>query len=447
MIRSSRRLPPFLAQPGRHPFAALVYGAVLVLLATALSVPVRAAAPEPDSPELAAPGPYRAGLINRQLTQDALDPFAAMRQGHAVRAVRQLDLLIWYPARAAANAPTVTYSAALTGEPPLPPTRFTMPGTAVAKARAAGTGFPVVVISHGYDNDPAMMSWLGENLATKGYVVVAMAHRDPPITDRRWLAPSLLRRPLDVGIVLGALRKGLLGPLADTSRIAMVGYSFGGYTALTVGGARIDPAGPLARELPGDLIADYTGSGAHASELMDAGVQAVVAIAPAGGAPMSAWGTGLAALRKPLLVIAGSLDRTVGYDPGPASIFASATGSNRTLLTFVEAGHTIGTNPLPAGMRARLWDMDWFEDPVWRKPRVNAISLHFITAFLGQHLKGETAMADYLAVPSERSDGAGWTGPPTPYAAVSQGGTNPHWKGFIRNHQSGLILRHLPAAP
>ena len=447
MIRPSRRLPLFLVNPGMHPVAAMVCGAVLMLLSLALPAAVRAAAPDLDAPELAAPGPYRAGLINRQISGEALDPFAAMRQGHAVRALRQLDLRVWYPARAAANAPTVTYAAALTGEPPLPPTRFTMPGTAVAKARPAGSGFPLVLISHGYDNDPAMMSWLGENLATKGYVVVAMAHRDPPITDRRWLAPSLLRRPLDVGMVLAALRKGLLGPLADPSRIAMIGYSFGGYTAITMGGAQLDPAGPLARALPADLIADYTGSGPHAGELSDAGVRAVVAIAPAGGAPMSAWGNGLAALRKPLLVIAGSTDRTVGYDPGPASIFASASGADRTLLTFLEAGHTIGTNPLPAGMRGRVWDMDWFEDPVWRKPRINAINVHFITAFLAVHLKGEAAMADYLTVPSERSDGAGWTGPGTAYAAISQGGTNPTWKGFVRNHQTGLTLRHLPAAP
>jgi hypothetical protein len=122
-------------------------------------------------------------------------------------------------------------------------------------------------------------------------------------------------------------------------------------------------------------------------------------------------------------VLAGTADRTVGYDPGPASLFAAATGSDRTLLTFEGAGHALGTDPAPPQMRQALWDMDWFEDPVWRKARLNGISLHFITAFLGLHLRHDAAMQAYLSVPQERSDGAAWKGAETPYAAVSQGAT------------------------
>jgi len=50
-------------------------------------------------------------------------------------------------------------------------------------------------------------------------------------------------------------------------------------------------------------------------------------------------------------------------------ILDTATSADRYLLTFEEAGHSIGLNPVPDAMRGRLWDQDWFEDPVWRKDR------------------------------------------------------------------------------
>jgi predicted dienelactone hydrolase len=403
---------------------------------------------EPDAPALAAPGPHGAGVMQRTVVgADQLDPFASVAAGHAVLASRTLSLRIWYPAKPGSKARRVTYSATLTSEPPLPPAAFTIHGNAVENAPAGGTGFPIVVLSHGYDNDPVMMRWLGENLATKGYVVLAIAHRDPPITDPSGSVPTLLRRPLDITLVLKQLRAGLLGPLVDPSRIALAGYSFGGFGVMTAAGARLDPTSPMVARLPAPLLADYAADGPKAGELHDLGVKAVVAIAPAGGAPWSAWGAGLKELHAPLLILAGSVDRVVGYDPGPASIFAAASGSDRFMVTFSGAGHAIGTDPLPGQMRNRLWDMDWFEDPVWRKPRLNAISLHFITAFLDLHLKADAAKAEYLAVPQEKSDGAMWKGATAPYAAISQGGENPTWKGFIRNHQNGLTLRHMMPEP
>ena len=156
-------------------------------------------------------------------------------------------------------------------------------------------------------------------------------------------------------------------------------------------------------------------------------------------------GAGLAGISAPLLVVVGSADRTVGYEHGPAAIFAQATHTDRHMLVFQGAGHDIGTNPPPAEMHGRLWDFDWFADPVWRKDRINAIATHMITAFLDTHVKGDASRAAYLDVPSEKSDNAGWQGDAPGYAAMSQGGTNPTWKGFWRGHQDGLILIHRAA--
>jgi len=77
-------------------------------------------------------------------------------------------------------------------------------------------------------------------------------------------------------------------------------------------------------------------------------------------------------------------------------------------------------------MRKRLWDQEWFQDPVWRAERVNAINAHFITAFLDRYVKGDDSRAAYLDVPVARSSDGAWPAPapgaPTiPYDAYSPG--------------------------
>jgi predicted dienelactone hydrolase len=422
--------------------AAIGLGAWLLTAAAPPSVP------EIGAPELAALGPDGAGVMLRTVVdRDQVEALGTFASGKLMRADRTLPLMIWYPAKVPAKVKRATYSASLVGEVPGTAARFTVPGIAVRGAPPAGKGYPIVLLSHGYNNDPAMLTWLAENLATKGYIVVGIRHNDPPITDTKQTPATLIRRPLDIAFVLRQLKSGLLGPLGDPARIALVGYSFGGYGVITVAGAGLDPAGPAVKRLPSVLANRYAGNGPEAASLKDSGVKAVVAIAPAGGAPALAWGKGLGDVRAPLLILAGTADRTVGYVPGPASIFAEATGADRYMLAFQGAGHAIGTNPPPAQMRGNLWNFDWFEDRVWRKSRVNGIAIHFITAFLDIHLKGDASKQAYLDVPRESSDGAVWKGEPGPYAAVSQGGDNPTWKGFVKDHQDGLVLRHLAPTP
>ena len=425
--------------------AVLLSALPILLLLTAADVPSR---PPVGSPELAFLGPSSVGLRTVQVeNQAAVDPLASTEAGHVVRSDRMLPLSIWYPAKIGANKPTEPYHAALVSEPPRPPTMFHIPALAVRNAEPMGGGYPVVVVSHGYNNDPVMLSWLTENLASKGYVVVAIGHNDPPITDSAKTPAAFLQRPLDIAFVIHQIRGGLLGPLADPKRIALVGYSMGGSGVLTVAGARLNPQSPVMKSFPSVLMDRYIAHGAGVSDLGGGDLKAVVAISPAGGAPWQVWGDGVAAVHTPLMVIGGDADRTVGFEHGPAALFASAVHSDRYMLVFRGGGHSIGVDPAPPEMQANLWDLDWFEDPIWRKDRVNAISLHFITAFLDLHLKGEAQRVAYLDVPKPESDGAAWTGAASPYAVVSQGGSNPTWKGFVRDHQNGLILRHLAATP
>jgi predicted dienelactone hydrolase len=430
-----------------------------LILAFALLGPCAAPAAGPpsqfavDAPELARLGNFAVGVRTLALVQRKQTEVLSFNpaDGSFQKGDHALTVDLWYPAVVPAGAQREVYTASLPSEPPAPPASFSVAGIAVRDAPAAGKAHPLVVVSHGYSNSPAAMTWLTENLASKGYVVAAIRHDDPPITDRTKFAQLLVRRPLDVAFVAQIL-KGVLARehLIDPSRVALVGYSMGGYGVLTAAGAALDPAAPMMKMVPGGLMSQYAQGGSKRDAVTVKGLRAVVAISPAGGGNLGAWGTGgLRAIRTPLLIIAGNADRTLDYATGARAIFNSATGANRYLLTFKEGGHSIGLNPVPETMRGHLWDQDWFEDPVWRKDRVNAINAHFITAFLDRYVMDDASRDAYLSVSVTESDAGTWVeSSPSSYDAYSPGASGISvWKGFQRNHAAGLELLQARAAP
>jgi predicted dienelactone hydrolase len=409
-----------------------------------------------DAPQLAHLGEYAVGVKTLHLTQrDQVDVLAYDPvSGRAPLRDRELDVELWYPAAAKSGAPAAEYSASLPSEPPAPPAHFSVAGIARRDATALRDSFPLILVSHGYSNEPAAMTWLTENLASKGYVVAAIRHADPPITDRGKFAEPVLRRPLDIVFVAQTLQRTLSAQrLVDAQRTALIGYSMGGYGVLTAAGATLDPEGAPSKVVPGGLLLPYVRGGAHQSQLSIQGLRAAVAISPYGGGEQGAWGAaGLASITVPLLLIAGDHDRRLNYATGAHAFFEQAVNARRYLLTFEGAGHSIGLNPAPDSMRARLWDQDWFEDPVWRAERVNAINAHFITAFLDRFVKGDESRAPYLDVAVPESSAGTWPdpeppAPPAPYEAYSPGGPGISlWKGFQRSQAAGLsLLQALPA--
>jgi predicted dienelactone hydrolase len=412
--------------------------------------------PGVDAPELATPGPHGVGVRSIVLVETGVPDVLAYDQakGAAPLTDRRLDVELWYPARPDPGARGVVYADSLPAEAKGQVVAFTQAGLAVRDAAPDGGDYPLVVLSHGYSGTPVAMSWLAENLASKGYVVAAPHHRDPPITDPGGFAEPLFLRPLDIAFVAHALqakaRRGepFFGALIDPGRVALAGYSMGGYGVLTAAGAGVSPT--AAALVPGGALSAYALGGPKAKDLHIDGLKAVVAISPAGGsAALSFWTPeGLAALRTPTLFIVGDQDRVVGYSPGVKSIFERAVGAPRDMLVFENAGHSIGMNGAPETMRGRLWDLDWWEDPVWRKDRVIAINLHVITAFLDLHVKGDPGRAAYLDLSPSSNDGQ-WPSAPSAYDAVSPGGTGVTlWRGFQRTHAAGLeFFRADPAKP
>ncbi len=428
-------------------------------IAAALCAAGGAAASEPlsrpgiDAPVLAKLGPHGVGLRSIVLTDREQPDVQVHGPATPVATTpgRVLPVDIWYPATVRASAKPVTYSDQLPSEPPRKPAAFMVQGLAVRGAPAVAGRYPLVIVSHGYSGTPAAMTWLAENLASKGYVVAAIHHRDPDISDATKAGQPLLRRPLDIRFVARALlaqaRAGTL-PGVDPELVAVIGYSMGGYGSLTVAGAGLDPTGRAA--FGGVLLKPYLRGGVRATDLSIPGLKAVAVMAPAGGGTgFKAWGpAGLADLKTPLLVIAGDRDRTVGFADGVRTIYEQATHADRYLLVFQNGGHNLGMNAAPDQMKSQLWDQDWFEDPVWSKTRTAAIQQHFITAFLDYWVKGDQSRLAYLTTDTALSNATKWpVGGPPGYAAISPGGAGATWKGFPRNHAVGLELHHAPPAP
>jgi predicted dienelactone hydrolase len=437
-----------------------VAGAALVVLG-AIGAPASAPASEqppstygPDAPELAPLGPFAVGFQTVTLVQHAqVDVLAYNPTTHqAPKRDRRLVVDIWYPARAKPGLPRAVYSGAFPSETTTaPPDHFTVPGIAVRGAPFSGGPYPLVIVSHGYSNAPEAMSWLTENLASKGYVVAAIHHDDPPITDTAKFIGPVLRRPLDIAFVTSTLQQTLAAKhWIDPQRTALIGYSMGGYGVLTDAGAALDPHGQLAKWVPGGLLLPYCSGGTLQGTVRVAHLRAIVAISPAGGPPWGAWGAhGLAGIRTPLFLINGNRDGTVGYETAGLLVFNQAIHAQRYLLTLEEAGHNIGLDPAPAQMRGSLWNLGWFQDPVWDSARVNAINAHFITAFLNVYVKGEKSYGAYLRVPVVNAEQGAWPNDKEPYAAYSPGtGDITVWKGFQRSFAVGLKLQRAgPAGP
>jgi predicted dienelactone hydrolase len=147
-------------------------GVFLVLgLAMADAAPARDAPSRPgiDAPELAGLGSFHVGVTTIDLVDAAQADVLAVdpATGAAPKRDRELGIDLWYPAIVAAGASPETYAGSLTAEPPAPATQFTIPGIAVRDATPAAGRFPLVVVSHGYDNTAIALSWLTENLASK----------------------------------------------------------------------------------------------------------------------------------------------------------------------------------------------------------------------------------------------------------------------------------------
>ena len=414
--------------------------------------------PPSDAPELAARGNYPVGVRTVELLhRNQVDILHFNKEtGKAPIYDRPLRVEIWYPAVIPpGQRQETTYRMPVPGGHPVAgKTVFEIHDEALRDAPPlSGKSFPLLLVSHGYPGSRYFMSYLTANLASKGYVVAAIDHTDSVFDEQKGFESTLLNRSNDQLFTIDALddlaRKPdhFLHGLANTANVGIVGYSMGGYGALTSAGAGYSDTSAVVKFVPGGYMKDWE-AGSEIFQKRDRNrIKAVVAIAPWGEQPpYSAWDAqGLAAIRVPSLFIAGDHDDVADYEHGIRPAFERAVNSDRCLLVYENGRHNTGGNPAPPDIRLPYPTLEAFDEPAWRKDRITSINQHFITAFFDWHLKGEQAKATYLHVRPAHSNDGKWSVPEgqNDVGAFSTGKDaqgDAFWKGFQQRSALGLQM-------
>lgn len=410
----------------------------------------------PMAPELAVFGPQAIGVRTVTASEaNRVDVVNTKPEGPVVRYTRTLTVEVWYPASLTPGAVAGTRYEVITRDPA---TKAVLAGRAVRDAAPASTGtpFPLVIISHGYPGNRFLMSHLGENLASKGYVVASIDHPDSTYSDQQTFASTLYNRPLDQLLVLRELARlsgresgSFLAGLTDASRTGLIGYSMGGYGLLnTIGGGFSTASITMNAAPPQRLLAERAADNASYRASIDDRIKAAVAIGP-WGMQAGFWDAeGLKGIRTPVLFVAGSVDDVSGYEKGTRALFEGTVNAERYLLTFVNANHNAAA-PYPAPAEVTMRPRGdgpnayaHYADPVWDTTRMNNILQHFVTAHFDWYLKGDSSRARYFDVVPQGKDAV--------YAVDRDGRPLPahtYWKGFARGTAVGLILEKGTPAP
>jgi predicted dienelactone hydrolase len=440
----------------------LFLASVFLLGVAAGQSPVYFSVPGPDAPELAKRGAFAVGVRTVDLVHRGQVDILKFDKttGKAPLYDRPLKIEVWYPAVIpAGKEEKTTYVSAMFGTQNTGGT-FDILGKALRDAPpVTGQKFPLVVVSHGYPGSRTFLTYLTENLASKGYVVAAIDHTDSVFGEVRPFPSTLLNRSNDQLFTIesiGALssdKTSFLNGLADAGNAAIVGYSMGGYGALASAGAGYSKTSTLSAAVPGGYIGDWFADSPKFQAIRRDHIKAVVAIAPWGEQPpYNAWDEkGLAGIRIPSLFIAGDHDDVAVYETGIKRAFERAVNSDRCMLVYEGARHNTGGNPPPSGL-TDLRLVQGFDEPVWRKDRITAVNQHFISAFLDLNLKQDQTKRDYIRVVPVRSGDGVWNLPPGTqdtggYSSGKDAAGNAFWKGFQRRWALGMEMSCRPTNP
>jgi predicted dienelactone hydrolase len=335
-----------------------------------------------------------------------------------------LTVRAWYPAvGATAETATITYTAPNKfGEQITPGEEITSVGRALADGRPDTTGgpYPLVVFSHGFALSPIDYGTLVEHYASQGYVVLAPEHNESFDGSLTGFWEELIDRPVDISRTIDHAeqlsRSGEpLAGMIDLDDVAVVGHSYGGYTALAAAGAQFDFAAykdrcaALAADDPRNFFCAPLPN--ESDMAMRAGLDEVpsglwpsfgdpritAAISLAGDAYLFDQ-RGLAELEVPVMAMGGTIDEGTPYTWGAKLTYDHAGSTNKTLVSFPGAGHFLFLDPCE--------NLPWVENSVYRDAicsdavwdtRPLDIVMHYTTAFLRDTLDADPKARGVLA--------------------------------------------------
>lgn len=240
-------------------WAALALG---ILVATGLAAAFVFLAP-PERPFDAPTGPFRVGVREADMVdRSRSDPFTRRTDDP-----RRFTVSIWYPTSSVGKAAAYIQRPGELADPLQAILGARVKTNAILNAplAAAPKPFPVVIYNHGFGANRQNGVFLAEHLASHGYVVVSAEHFTPGGATARFMDGTAFRPDenlppvqtgdvvadtrrfeayltrlvhiwsLDTRFLISSLSRGDLGFLhgrIDVDRIAVVGTSLGGATAL-----------------------------------------------------------------------------------------------------------------------------------------------------------------------------------------------------------------------
>jgi dipeptidyl aminopeptidase/acylaminoacyl peptidase len=221
------------------------------------------------------------------------------------------------------------------------PDGVTIPAYLTLPPGKEAKNLPAVVLPHGgpSDRDEWGFDWLAQYLAAKGYAVLQPEYRGSSGFGDAWLMQNGFKSwRTSIGDITASARWLSAQGIADPKRLAIVGWSYGGYAALQAAAtdpslfkavAAIAPVTDLAllKEEARDytnwqIVSDFVGSGPHVIE----------------GSPLR----NVSAIRVPVLLVHGNLDQNVAVHQSEKMDAAlRAQGTPVEFLRFPSLDHQL----------------------------------------------------------------------------------------------------------
>jgi predicted dienelactone hydrolase len=211
---------------------------------------------------------------------------------------------------------------------------------------------PVVLFSHGNQGMRFQSFFLTEYLTSHGYIVLAPDHVGNTYADNDEdrKAELIIRRPHDLSDSFDWLleQDDFQDCIDPDAGFAVMGHSFGGYTALSIAGAFVDTdltaefcdqfnAGWLCEDVA--KIAEENGAGVY--DQSDDRVWASVPMTPAA---LETLIGGVGTMTMPTLVFGGEYDTLTPINSVVKPIYESLTQENRNFAIIEKAGHYTFSN-------------------------------------------------------------------------------------------------------
>ncbi len=271
---------------------------------------------------------------------------------------------------------------------------------------------PVVVISHGLASRPQDFEDRAKHLATYGYVVALPEHIDSNFqqvedlldgfTDKIFTVDGFINRPKDVSYVIDELEQrnsAEFGGRLDLDNVGVAGHSFGGYTALVLGGATLNFDNlerVCERQLWGPNLSLLLQCRAlelpeRNYQLEDERVTAIYAANPVSGDIFGA--EGLENLDHPVIFIAGSRDPATPAAIEQLRAFVWAD-SQEKYFALIEGQAHVDFSKLDAQASLVLDSYNDLSFP--KQKRIDCYSKVYMLAFFEYYIQNNQGFAPYL---------------------------------------------------